>query len=108
MGLEQRGRVRWSHDRSNWKQEDLDACDRQAVQHRQEPAVRSVQSGEIQWRSRRRGWADDRAVRSRLEEQSLQDLEQDELGNLLSSASTRRLHSEKVWRTTDFGCAHCS
>jgi len=32
MGLEQRGRVKRSHDRSNWKQEDLDACDRQAVQ----------------------------------------------------------------------------
>jgi len=31
MGLERRGRVNWSHDRSNWKQEDLDACDRQAV-----------------------------------------------------------------------------
>jgi len=36
MGLERRGRVKWSHDRSNWRQEDLDACDRQAVQHRQE------------------------------------------------------------------------
>src|SRR5437016_5030903 len=31
MELEQRGRVRRSHARSNWKQEDLDACDRQAV-----------------------------------------------------------------------------
>ena len=31
MVLERRGRVKWSHDRSNWKQEDLDACDRQAV-----------------------------------------------------------------------------
>src|SRR6266446_4571586 len=31
MGLERRGRIRRSHDRSNWKQEDLDACDRQAV-----------------------------------------------------------------------------
>jgi hypothetical protein len=31
MRLERRGRVKWSHDRSNWKQEDLDACDRQAV-----------------------------------------------------------------------------
>ena len=31
MGLERRGRVRQSHDRSNWKQEDLDACDTQAV-----------------------------------------------------------------------------
>ena len=34
-----RRRVNWSHDRSNWKQEDLDACDRQAVQHRQEAGV---------------------------------------------------------------------
>jgi hypothetical protein len=34
MGLERRGRVRQSYERSNWQQEDLDACDRQAVQHR--------------------------------------------------------------------------
>jgi hypothetical protein len=32
--LEQRGRVRWSHERNNWKQDELDACDRQTVQHR--------------------------------------------------------------------------
>ena len=31
MGLEQRGRVKRSHDRGNWKQEDFDACDRPAV-----------------------------------------------------------------------------
>src|SRR6266699_6742707 len=31
MELERRGRVRRSHDRSNWKQEDLDACDRQPL-----------------------------------------------------------------------------
>src|SRR5258708_12418919 len=31
MELEGRGRVRRSHARSNWKQEDLDACDRRAV-----------------------------------------------------------------------------
>src|SRR2546426_332493 len=31
MELERRGRVRRSHARSNWKQEDLDACARQAV-----------------------------------------------------------------------------
>src|SRR5260370_3394365 len=31
MELERRGRVRRSHARSNWKQEDLDACDRRAV-----------------------------------------------------------------------------
>ena len=29
MGLERRGRVKRSHDRGNWKQEDFDACDRQ-------------------------------------------------------------------------------
>jgi hypothetical protein len=29
MGLEQRGRVRRLHERNNWKQEDLDACDKQ-------------------------------------------------------------------------------
>ena len=28
MGLEQRGRVRRLHERNNWKQEDLDACDK--------------------------------------------------------------------------------
>ena len=26
MGLERRGRVKRSHDRGNWKQEDFDAC----------------------------------------------------------------------------------
>jgi hypothetical protein len=31
MGLERRGRVKRSRDRGNWKQEDFDACDRQAV-----------------------------------------------------------------------------
>jgi hypothetical protein len=34
MELEQRGRVKWSHVRNNWQQEDLDACDRQAIQYR--------------------------------------------------------------------------
>jgi hypothetical protein len=29
MGLEQRGRVRRLHERNNWKQEDLDACNKQ-------------------------------------------------------------------------------
>ena len=28
IGLEQRGRVRRWHERNNWKQEDLDACDK--------------------------------------------------------------------------------
>ena len=40
--------------------------------------------------------------------ESLQDLESDELGNLLSAACTCRLHSQKVWRPADFRCAHCS
>ncbi len=30
-----------------------------------------------------------------------------ELGKLLSTASPRRLHSQKEWRGKDFGCAHC-
>jgi hypothetical protein len=34
MGLEQRGRVRWLHQRNNWQQDELDACDKQTVQHR--------------------------------------------------------------------------
>jgi hypothetical protein len=29
MGLEQRGRVRRLHERNNWKQEDLDTCNKQ-------------------------------------------------------------------------------
>src|SRR3984893_11058325 len=36
----------------------------------------------------------------------LQDLEQDELGNLLPTAGARRLHSQKEWRPADFRCAH--
>jgi len=31
MGLERRGRVKRSHDRGNWEQEDFDACARHAV-----------------------------------------------------------------------------
>jgi len=31
MGLERRGRVKRSHDRGNWEQEDFAACDRHAV-----------------------------------------------------------------------------
>ncbi len=31
MELERRGRVKRSHDRGNWKQEDFDACDRHAL-----------------------------------------------------------------------------
>ena len=46
------------------------------------------------------------AVRSRLEGESLQDLEQDELGKLLSATGPCRPHSEKDWGPADFGCAH--
>ena len=31
MELERRGRVKRSHDRGNWQQEDFDACDRQPL-----------------------------------------------------------------------------
>src|SRR5215471_10948302 len=31
--LEQRGRVRRLHQRNNWKQDELDACDKQTVQY---------------------------------------------------------------------------
>ena len=41
-----------------------------------------------------------------LSEKSVQDLESDELGKLLSTAGPRRLHSQKEWRGKDFGCAH--
>ena len=34
IGLERRGRVRRLHDRHNWKQDDLDACDKQTVSYR--------------------------------------------------------------------------
>jgi hypothetical protein len=40
--LEQRGRVRRSQDRNNWKQDDLDACDKQTIQYRKAFGVRSV------------------------------------------------------------------
>jgi hypothetical protein len=42
MGLEQRGRVRRSQDRNNWKQDDLDACDKQTIHYRKAFGVRSV------------------------------------------------------------------
>jgi hypothetical protein len=31
--LEQRGRIRWSYYRNNWRQEDVDAYDRQTVRY---------------------------------------------------------------------------
>ncbi len=34
IGLEQRGRVRLLHHRNNWRQDEVDACDKQTVQHR--------------------------------------------------------------------------
>ena len=34
MGLERRGRVRWSYFRNNWKQDDLGGYDKQAVHDR--------------------------------------------------------------------------
>ena len=40
--LEQRGRVRRLHERNNWEQEDLDACDKQTVPYREALGVRSV------------------------------------------------------------------
>jgi hypothetical protein len=49
-------------------------------------------------RGRRRGRAGHRAVRSQPGAKSLQNLEQDEFGKLLSTASARCLHSRKVWR----------
>jgi hypothetical protein len=42
MGLEQRGRVRRSQDRNNWKQDDLDACDKQTIHYRKAFGVRGV------------------------------------------------------------------
>ena len=42
MGLEQRGRVRRSQNRNNWKQDDLDACDKQTISYRKAFGVRSV------------------------------------------------------------------
>jgi RNA-directed DNA polymerase len=83
MGLERRDRVRRSDGQNNWKQEDADTYDRQAVQYYKEASVRDLQSGQIQCGLVRCGWADDRAVRFRLAEQSLQALEPDELGKLL-------------------------
>src|SRR6516162_9031120 len=66
--------------RNNWKQEDADAYDRQAVQDCKEASVRSLQSGQVQCGLGWRGWADDWAVRRRLAEQSLQALEQNDIG----------------------------
>src|SRR5215472_3957103 len=105
MGLEQRDQIRWSYSQNNWRQEDDDAYDRQAVQHYQEASVRGLQSGQIQWWSGRSGQGDDRAVRRRLAEQSLQVMEQDELRKLLPTAGACRLHSQEVGRPKDFRCA---
>src|ERR1700694_5000999 len=108
MGLERRDRVRRSFGRNNRKQEDADTYDRQAVQYYKEASVRGLQSGQIQCGFGRCGWADDRAVRFRLAEQSLQALEPNELGKLLSTTGARRLHSQKDWGPADFRCAYRS
>src|SRR3954471_10515548 len=84
MGLEQRGRVRRLHERNNWKQEDLDACDKQTVPYREALGVRSVSSDQIQRKGGWCGWSDARAVRGRLGGKPIQDLEPDEFGYLLS------------------------
>src|SRR4051795_9569574 len=76
------------------------------VEEAQKAGLRSLQGGQGQGWRRRGGRADDRAVRRRLEEQSLQALEQDELGKLLSAAGSRRRHSEEEWRATASGSAH--
>src|SRR5260370_38285351 len=65
-----------------------------------------MKSGKTQWGGGRRGEADGRGVRSRFGGNPLQDLEQDELGNLLSPAGARRLHSQKERRPEDFRGAH--
>src|ERR1700722_1069229 len=80
---------------------------RQAIQYRQEAGLRSLQGGQGQCWRRRGGWADDRAVRRRFERQSLQNLEQDELGKLLSATGSRRLHSEEEWRAAASGRTNC-
>src|SRR4029077_16733950 len=96
MGPEQRDRVRRSCGRNNWKQEDADSYDRQTVQYCKEASVRGLQSRQIQCGLGWCGRADDRAVLSRLVEQSLQALDPDELGKLLSPTGARRLHSQKT------------
>src|SRR6516162_6380307 len=75
--------------RNNWKQEDADAYDRQAVQDCKEASVRSLQSGQVQCGLGWRGWADDWAVRRRLAEQSLQALEQNDIGRRLAWCGPR-------------------
>src|SRR6201746_826208 len=98
MRLERRGRVRRAESLRQLATGGRGERSRQAIQDRQEAGLRSLQGGQGQCWRRRGGRADDRAVRRRLEEQSLQALEQDELGKLLSAAGPRRRHSEKEWR----------
>ena len=43
---------------------------------------------------------------ARLEAKSLQDLESDEFGKLLSATCSRCLHPQEEWRRADFGSAH--
>src|ERR1700693_1165249 len=58
MGLEQRGRVRRLHERNNWRQEDLDACNKQTVPYREALGVRGVSSNQIQRKGGWCGWSD--------------------------------------------------
>src|ERR1700709_1305799 len=98
MRLERRGRVRRAESLRQLATGGRGERSRQAIQYRQEAGLRSLQGGQGQCWSRRGGWADPRAVRSRVGRQSLQTLEQDERGKLLSATGARRRHSEKEWR----------
>src|SRR5271157_3505903 len=43
MGVEQRGRVRRSYLRTNWRQDDADGYDRRTIHNRQATSVRGLQ-----------------------------------------------------------------
>src|ERR1700677_2073829 len=106
MRLERRGRVRRAASLRQLATGGRGERSRQAVQYRQAAGLRSLQGGQGQCWCRRGGWTDDRAIRSRVGRQSLQALEQDELGKLLSAAGARRRHSEKEWRAKASRGAH--
>src|SRR5215213_988242 len=106
MRLERRERIRRAASLRQLATGGRGERSRQAVQDRQEAGLRSLQDGQGQCRRGRGGWTDDRVVRSRVGRQSLQTLEQDELGKLLSAAGARRRHSEKEWRAKASGGAN--
>ena len=81
---------------------------RQVVRYFEVGGATRLGEGEGQQGCRRRGWMLHRGFREGSEEQSVQGLESNVLGELLSAAGAGRGDTEAAWRwSPGSGCAHC-